>query len=118
MYTSLIFSPLLSSSLLVSPRLSSSLLLSPLLSSIPFSSLSVNCAGNTSTLREADVDNVAVLEVLDVELEELGMQRRRALVVDNTAGEAFSFNSLFSVATCTYFMGGAKMGAMMGEIVL
>ena len=31
---------------------------------------------------------MAVLEVLDVELEELGMQRRRALVVDNTAGEA------------------------------
>ena len=84
MYTSLIFSPLLSSSLLVFPPLSSSLPSSLLFHSL----LSVNCAGNTSTLREADVDNVAVLEVLDVELEELGMQRRRALVVDNTAGEA------------------------------
>ena len=83
----------LSSSLLVSPRLPSSLFFSPFpsflpFSSLPFSSLSVIFTGNTSTLREADVDNVAVLEVLDVELEELGMQRRRALVVDNTAGEA------------------------------
>ena len=80
---------LFSSSLLVSPRLSSSLPSPLFFHSLLFHSLlSVIFTGNTSTLREADVDNVAVLEVLDVELEELGMQRRRALVVDNTAGEA------------------------------